>query len=95
MSSKLHGVCHSKGCPQGLHLREGQCSDFPGAGVVLKDLPPAAALIGDQGYDGDKIRKMLAEQGISSCILAAPSSQSITTRHLAEWITKARLSFPD
>ncbi len=95
MGSKLHGVCHSKGGPQGLHLREGQCSDFPGAGVVLKDLPPDATLIGDQGYDSGKIRKMLAERGISSCIPPAPSSQSITTRHSTEWVTKLRLSFPD
>ncbi len=76
MSSKLHGVCHSKGRTQGLHLREGQCSHFPDAGVVLKDLPPAAALIGDQGYDSDKIRKMLAEQGISSCIPPPPQAAS-------------------
>ncbi len=95
MSSKLHGVCHSKGRPQGLHLPEGQCSDFPGAGGVLKDLPPAAAVIGDQGYDSDKIRKVLAEQGISSCIPPAPNSRSITTRRSTEWVTKARLSFPD
>ena len=36
--------------------------------AMIKDLPPAAALIGDQRYDRDKIRKVLAEQGISSCI---------------------------
>ena len=36
--------------------------------MLLKDLPPAATVIGDQGYDRDKIRKMLAEQGILSCI---------------------------
>ena len=47
---------------------EGQCSDFAGADVLLKDLPPAAMVIGDQGYDSDKIRKMLAQQGITPCI---------------------------
>ncbi len=49
MTSKLHGVCASKGRPRRLHLSEGQCSDFAGADVVLKDLPPVAALIEDQG----------------------------------------------
>ena len=49
MTSKLHGVCHSKGGPLRLHLREGQCSDFTGADVLLKNLPPAATVIGDQG----------------------------------------------
>ena len=64
MTSKLHGVCDSKGGPLRLHLREGQCSDFTGADVVLNDLPPAATVMGDQGYDRDKIRKMLSQQGI-------------------------------
>ena len=68
MTSKLHGVCYSKGGPLRLHLHEGQCSDFTGADVVLKDLPPAATVMGDQGYERDKIRKMLAQQGITPCI---------------------------
>ncbi len=68
MTSKLHGVCDNKGGPLRLHLSEGQCSDFTGADVVCKDLPPAATVMGDQGYDRDKIRKMLVQQGIPSCI---------------------------
>ncbi len=35
---------------------------------LIFDLPPAATVIGDQGYDRDKIRKMLSRQGITSCI---------------------------
>ena len=35
---------------------------------MLKDLPPAATVIGDKGYASDKIRKMLSQQGISPCI---------------------------
>ncbi len=68
MSSRLHRVCGSKGCPRRLYLSKGQCSDFAGADVLLKDLPPTATIIGDQGYDSNKIRKILAEQGTSSCI---------------------------
>ena len=68
MTSRLHGICDSKGGSLRLHLREEQCSDFIGADVVLKDLPPAATVIGDQGYNSDKIRKMLSQQGISPCI---------------------------
>ncbi len=68
MTSKLHGVCHSKGGPLRLHLREGQCSDFTGADGVLKGLPPTATVMGDQGYDRGKIRKLLAQQGIPPCI---------------------------
>ena len=47
MTSKLHGVCHSKGGPLRLHLREGQRSDFTGADVVLNR--PAACGHGDGG----------------------------------------------
>ncbi len=36
--------------------------------MVLKDLPPVATVIEDQGYDRDKIRKMLSQQGILPCI---------------------------
>ena len=68
MISKLHGVCNSKGGLLRLHLREGQCSDFTGADVVLKDLPPAATVIGGKGYNRDKICKMLSQQGILPCI---------------------------
>ncbi len=68
MTSKLHGVCHSKGGPLRLHLSEGQCSDFTGADMLLKDLPPAAMVMGDKGYDRDKTRKMVAQQGILLCI---------------------------
>ncbi len=68
MTSKLHGFCHSKGGPLRLHLRKGQCSDFTGADVLRKDLPLAATVIGDQGYDRDKIRKMLSQEGIPPCI---------------------------
>ncbi len=68
MTSKLHGVCHNKGGPLRLHLSKGQCSDFTGADGVLKDLPPAAMVMEDKGYDSDKIRKMLVWQGTMPCI---------------------------
>ena len=68
MTSKLHVICDSKGGPLRLHLSEGQCSDFTGADGVLKDLPSAATVMGDQGYDRDKIRKMLSQQGLTPCI---------------------------
>ncbi len=49
MTSKLHGICGSKGGPLRLHRSEGQCNDFTGADGVHKDLPPAATVIEDQG----------------------------------------------
>ena len=62
------GSATAKVVPLRLHLNERQCSDFIGASVLLKDLPPAATVMGDKGYDRDKTRKMLAQQGITLCI---------------------------
>ena len=56
------------GRPVRLLLTEGQRSDFKGADVLLKDLPKAQTLIGDRGYDSNKIRNLLAEQQIAPCI---------------------------
>ncbi len=44
-----HQGGHDQKAPLRLHLSEGQCSDFTGADGVLKDLPPAATVMGDQG----------------------------------------------
>ena len=61
------GSATAKVVPDGSTCVRGQCSDFTGADGVL-DLPPVATVIGDQGYDRDTIRKMLARQGITPCI---------------------------
>lgn len=68
LNTKLHALCDNTGRPVRLHLNEGQRSDFKGADVLLKDSPKAVTLIGDRGYDSNKIRKMLAEQKIEPCI---------------------------
>jgi transposase len=36
--------------------------------VLLKELPKAETLLGDKGYDSDKIRNMLADQEITHFI---------------------------
>lgn len=36
--------------------------------MLLKDLPKAETLIGDRGYDSNKIRNLRAEQKITPCI---------------------------
>ena len=32
-------MCNEEGCPVGLHLSKGQCSDFTGADLLLRDPP--------------------------------------------------------
>jgi transposase len=68
LNTKLHALCDNSGRPVRLHLTEGQRSDFKGAYVLLKDLPQAETLIGDRGYDSNKIRTLLAQQKINPCI---------------------------
>ena len=48
MTSKLHGVCHSKGGPLRLHLQRGNAVASLVLNVLRKDLPPAAAVMGDK-----------------------------------------------
>jgi transposase len=62
-------VCDDQGRPVRLHLTAGQVSDFKGADVLLADLPDETEeVIGDRGYDGNKIRQSLADRNITGCI---------------------------
>ena len=49
LTSKLHVVYDKQGRPVRLHLSQGQCSDFTGADLLLRDLPDATTLMGDKG----------------------------------------------
>ncbi|PYD48254.1 IS5 family transposase [Novacetimonas pomaceti] len=69
LNSKLHAVCDGQGRPVRLHLTAGQVNDFRGADVLLADLPDETEeVIGDRGYDSNRIRLSLAERNITACI---------------------------
>ncbi|MCX2560965.1 IS5 family transposase [Acetobacter farinalis] len=69
LNSKLHAVCDDQDRPVRLHLTAGQVSDFKGADVLLADLPDETEeVIGDRGYDSNRIRLSLAERNITACI---------------------------
>jgi transposase len=62
-------VCDGEGRPVRLHLTAGQVSDFKGADALLSDLPEETEeVLGDRGYDSNKIRQSLAERNITACI---------------------------
>ena len=62
-------MCDDQGRPVRLHLTAGQVSDFKGADVLLADLPDKTEeIIGDRGYDSNRIRLLLAERTITACI---------------------------
>ena len=79
MNTKLHTLCDNLGRPVRPLITEGQRSDFKGADVLFKDLPRAKALLGDKGYDSDKIRTMLTDQGITPCIPPKKNRKSLTS----------------
>ena len=50
-------------------LSEGQTSDYKGAATILSALPDETeTLIGDKGYDSDKLRDALEAMEITPCI---------------------------
>ena len=65
-----------------VHLSQGQCSDFTGADMLLMDLPGVRALIGDKGYDSNKVHAMAVEQGIP------PKWNSIQPVHYSKRLCK-------
>ena len=62
------GSATAKVVPCGSTCVRGNAVTSPVPMWCSTDLPPAATVMGDQGYDRDKIRKMLAQQGIPPCI---------------------------
>ncbi|MFT8980236.1 IS5 family transposase, partial [Gluconobacter oxydans] len=69
LNSILHAVCDGQGRAVCLHLTAGQVSDFKGADVLLTDLPKGTEeVIGDRGYDSNRIKRYLVEQNITACI---------------------------
>lgn len=86
-------MCDDQGRPVRLHLTAGQVSDFKGADVLLADLPDETEeVIGDRGYDSNRIRLSLAERNITACIPPKKNRKSkppynrhlYKTRHLIE-----------
>ena len=62
-------MCDGQGRQIRLHLTAGQVSDFKGADVLLPDLPEGTEeVIGDRGYDSNRISLSLAARNITACI---------------------------
>ncbi|GBR22584.1 IS5 family transposase [Gluconobacter japonicus] len=76
-------MCDGQGRPVRLHLTAGQVSDFKGADVLLADLSDETEqVIGDRGYDSNKIRQSLADRNITACI---PPKKNRTSNPFYDW----------
>ena len=61
-------ICAGAGHLLVLRLSECQMSDFKGAALMVKAIPDAQTLLGDEEYDADWFRHALPDCGITSCI---------------------------
>ena len=59
-------VCDGLGRPLTFLLSPGQMRDARGALALPDALPPARMLLGDTGYDADRFREALDENGVSA-----------------------------
>ena len=68
-TTKIQTVADAKGRPVAFHLTGGNVSDYVGY-EMLPDMAGGhvECLIGDRGYDSNKIRNGLEERGIQPCI---------------------------
>ena len=68
-TTKIQVFADAKGRPVAFHLTGGNVSDYVGY-EMLPDMAggQVECLIGDRGYDSDKIRSGLEERGIQPCI---------------------------
>jgi len=61
-------VTDGYGRPVLLELTAGQASDYKGARALIDELPEAAELLADRGYNADWFRQALRDKGIEPCI---------------------------
>ncbi|WP_408871690.1 transposase [Gluconobacter japonicus] len=79
-------MCDGLGRPVRLHLTAGQVSDFRGADVLLAVLrDDTEEVIGDRGYDSNRIRLSLAERNITACIPPKKNPKSKPSSDRQHW----------
>jgi transposase len=73
-STKLHLRCDANGLPLALVLTPGQTHESRAFEALVEGLAPGArCLIGDMGYDADRIRQKLLLRGVLPVIPANPA----------------------
>ncbi|MCF1475394.1 IS5 family transposase [Agrobacterium vitis] len=91
LSTKIHMAVRGLGCPVRFILTAGQKGYAPQADALLEELP-AEVVMADTAYDGDRLRKTIAEKGAKAVIPNTPArakkypldKQLYAQRHLVE-----------
>jgi transposase len=72
-STKLHLRCDARGLPLAVVLTPGQTHEARAFGALLEDVAPGVrCLVGDAGYDADRIRRELLVRGVLPVIAPNP-----------------------
>lgn len=67
-STKIHLAVNSCGLPVHFELSAGQVNDIVHAESLIKHAPKTKFVVADKGYDSDKFRQAIHEQGAKSVI---------------------------
>ena len=65
-TSKIHLVVDAYGLPIAFRLTGGNVNDSSEAPELIAQLPAGEALVADKGYDSERIRELIEDQGGSS-----------------------------
>ncbi len=73
-STKLHLCCDANGLPLAIILTPGQTHESRALEALVEGLAPGTCcLVGDMGYDADRIRQELLLQGVLPVIPSNPA----------------------
>jgi transposase len=67
-TTKIHLLVDEKGRPHVLQLTAGQASDIKAAFALIAQSRPSLRLLADRAYDGDALRRTLADRGTTPVI---------------------------
>ncbi len=77
LTTKIHALVDANGLPIVLKLTEGQAHDGRSAKDMLGGLGQGDILLADRAYDGDELRRSVAEQGAWANIKPMPNRVNI------------------
>ncbi|MFN5083319.1 transposase [Brevundimonas sp.] len=64
LNFRIRAVCDGQSRPLIMLLGQGQMSHFKGADLMIDALPRARIMLGDRGYDANRLRQALSDRGI-------------------------------
>lgn len=67
-TSKIHLAVDAHGLPIEFEITDGQINDCTQAPVLIAKLPEAETIVADKGYDSERVREQIEQQGAKAVI---------------------------